>query len=160
MPGIADNALVKAARLIERIAQYHPEPQIQPEVEAFLRAVLGDVPAPQQAVERLHARDKTVAEQIEPLLSPTFSPTMITASRKRNVIPALCEIVVDCRLLPGQTPAEIEPVVRRVLGDDIDVRPRVPEGGGRNTVGARHAALGRRGVVRRRARPGRTRRCR
>ncbi|HEY8074384.1 MAG TPA: M20/M25/M40 family metallo-hydrolase [Labilithrix sp.] len=120
MPGIADNALVKAARLIERIAQYHAEPQIQPEVEAFLRAVLGDVPSPQQAVERLKARDKTLAEQIEPLLAPTFSPTMITASRKRNVIPALCEIVVDCRLLPGQTPAEIEPVVRRVLGDDID----------------------------------------
>src|SRR5881227_4027146 len=31
MPGIADNALVKAARLIERIAGYRPEPQIQPE---------------------------------------------------------------------------------------------------------------------------------
>src|SRR5205823_8644660 len=37
MPGIADNALVKAACLIERIAAYRPEPQIQPEVEAFLR---------------------------------------------------------------------------------------------------------------------------
>ncbi len=45
---------------------------------------------------------------------------MISASQKRNVIPALCEIVVDCRLLPGQTPEEIEPVVRAVLGDDVD----------------------------------------
>src|SRR5262249_1505419 len=35
MPGIADNALVKAATLIERLASYRPEPQLQPEVEAF-----------------------------------------------------------------------------------------------------------------------------
>src|SRR6478672_7042359 len=31
MPGIADNALVKAARLIERLAAYEHAPQIQPE---------------------------------------------------------------------------------------------------------------------------------
>jgi acetylornithine deacetylase/succinyl-diaminopimelate desuccinylase-like protein len=120
MPGIADNALVKAARLIERIAAYRPEQQLQPEVAAFLQAVLGEVPPVESVVERARALHTTAAELIEPLLAPTFSPTMISASRKRNVIPALCEIVVDCRLLPGQTPAEIEPVVRRVLGGDIE----------------------------------------
>ena len=55
MPGIADNALVKAARLIERIAGYRPEPQIQPEVEAFLRTVLGEVPTPADVVARAAA---------------------------------------------------------------------------------------------------------
>jgi acetylornithine deacetylase/succinyl-diaminopimelate desuccinylase-like protein len=120
MPGIADNALVKAARLIERIAAYRPEPQIQQEVAVFLQAVLGEVPAAAAVVERAPAVDKTVAELVEPLLAPTFSPTMISASQKRNVIPALCEVSVDCRLLPGQTPAEIEPVVRAVLGDDVE----------------------------------------
>ena len=45
MPGIADNALVKAARLVERIAAYRPELQIQQEVAVFLEAVLGEVPA-------------------------------------------------------------------------------------------------------------------
>ena len=120
MPGIADNALVKAARLIGRIAAYTPEPQIQQEVEAFLRAVLGEVPSPQDVVARSRERHETVAELIEPLLAPTFAPTMASASQKRNVIPALCEIVVDCRLLPGQTPEEIEQVVRRVLGTDVE----------------------------------------
>jgi len=33
---------------------------------------------------------------------------MISASERRNVIPHLCEVVVDCRLLPGQTQAEVE----------------------------------------------------
>jgi len=120
MPGIADNALVKAARLIERLAAYRPEPQIQEEVAVFLRAVLGDLPVATAVVQRAQAVDKAVAELVEPLLAPTFSPTMISASRKRNVIPALCEIEVDCRLLPGQSPDEIEPVVRGVLGGDVD----------------------------------------
>ena len=44
---------------------------------------------------------------------------MITASQKRNVIPAVCEIVVDCRLLPGQHQAMVEPVIRAVLGGDV-----------------------------------------
>jgi acetylornithine deacetylase/succinyl-diaminopimelate desuccinylase-like protein len=44
---------------------------------------------------------------------------MISASQKRNVVPALCEIVVDCRLPPGTTPADVEPAIRQVLGDDI-----------------------------------------
>ena len=136
MPGIADNALVKAARLIERIAAYRPEQQLQPEVTAFLQAVLGEVPPVESVVERARALHATAAELIEPLLAPTFSPTMISASRKRNVIPALCEIVVDCRLLPGQTPAEIEPVVRRVLGGDVeyDLEFLKAEGGTRSPL--------------------------
>jgi acetylornithine deacetylase/succinyl-diaminopimelate desuccinylase-like protein len=45
---------------------------------------------------------------------------MISASRKRNVIPALCKVIVDCRLLPGHTPEEVEQTVRGVLGSDVD----------------------------------------
>ncbi len=42
---------------------------------------------------------------------------MIDASHQRNVIPALCEITVDCRLLPETTPADVEPLIRAALGD-------------------------------------------
>jgi acetylornithine deacetylase/succinyl-diaminopimelate desuccinylase-like protein len=119
MPGVADNALVKAATLIERLASYRPEPQLQPEVEAFLRAVLGEVPSPTHAVERARELDRVAAELVEPLLAPTFSPTMISASQKRNVIPAVCDVTVDCRLLPGQHPQAVEQIVRAVLGGDV-----------------------------------------
>ena len=44
MPGIADNALVKAAPLIEKLAAYRPEASIGPEVAGFLDAVLGEQP--------------------------------------------------------------------------------------------------------------------
>jgi acetylornithine deacetylase/succinyl-diaminopimelate desuccinylase-like protein len=120
MPGIADNALVKAARLIERIAAFRPEPQIGPEAEAFLSVVVGAVPPPQEAVERTREVTTAGADVLEALLSATFSPTMISASLKRNVIPAVCDVEVDCRLLPGQHPEHVEPLVRAVLGGDVE----------------------------------------
>jgi acetylornithine deacetylase/succinyl-diaminopimelate desuccinylase-like protein len=117
MPGIADNALVKAAPLIERLAAYKPEPVIGPEVGGFLDAVLGERPPAGEVLERLAAVDALAAETIAPLLSFTLSPTMIEASERRNVIPGTCEVVVDRRLLPGQTPEDVEPILREILGE-------------------------------------------
>jgi len=108
MPGIADNALVKAAPLIERLAAYRPPPVVEPEVAAFLRALGAE----------LDTLPATAREMIDPLLGPTFSPTIISASQKRNIIPAICDMVVDCRLPPGTTPADVESAIRGVLGDD------------------------------------------
>jgi acetylornithine deacetylase/succinyl-diaminopimelate desuccinylase-like protein len=136
MPGIADNALVSAARLIERIAALRPEPQVQQEVAAFLTTVLGEVPAA-DILGRARAVDPAAAELVEPLLAATFSPTMITASQKRNVIPGLCEVEVDCRLLPGQAPADVEAFVRAALGGDVTYDfewAEAPSGGTRSSL--------------------------
>ena len=118
MPGIADNALVKAAPLIEKLAAYEPEATIGPEVAGFLDAVLGERPPAADVLERLRALDPLAAETIEPLLAFTLSPTMIAASERRNVIPGTVELTVDRRLLPGQTPEDVDPIVRSILGDD------------------------------------------
>src|SRR5437867_2535940 len=44
MPNIADNALVKAAPLIEKLGAYPPERQLIPEVSALVQAVTGEKP--------------------------------------------------------------------------------------------------------------------
>jgi acetylornithine deacetylase/succinyl-diaminopimelate desuccinylase-like protein len=117
MPGIADNALVKAAGLVERLAGYRPEPRLGPETDAFLRILLPDwEPDAAQALQLARDVHPMAADLLEPLLGLTFAPTMIRASDKRNVIPARCEVTVDCRLLPGQTQAEAEALVRGILG--------------------------------------------
>ncbi len=135
MPGIADNALVKAAPLIERLGRFRAEPEIGPEVEALLQTILGEVPPIDQVVERARELHPGVAEIIEPLLSMTVSPTMIKASDKRNVIPGTCEITVDCRLLPGRTPQEAEPLIRSTLGDgDYELEWGEPYGGTRSEL--------------------------
>ena len=51
MPGIADNALVRAARLIERVAALRQPPRLIPEAEALL-ARLGEVPEPEELETR------------------------------------------------------------------------------------------------------------
>src|SRR4029453_1855028 len=54
---------------------------------------------------------------VEPMLAATISPTMIRASRARNVIPALCEVPCDCRILPGQSWEAAEAEVRDCRGE-------------------------------------------
>jgi acetylornithine deacetylase/succinyl-diaminopimelate desuccinylase-like protein len=117
MPGIADNALVKAARYVEALAAYEPPREMIPEARGFLEAVLDEAPPVDEAVSRARALHPLLPALVEPLLSLTLAPTMIDASHQRNVIPAVCEVTVDCRLLPEQTPADAEPLVRAVLGN-------------------------------------------
>jgi acetylornithine deacetylase/succinyl-diaminopimelate desuccinylase-like protein len=135
MPGIADNALVKAARLLGRLERLRPEPVLVPEVEALLQTVTGRSPTPETALESAHSFSPLAAALVEPLLALTVSPTMIKASQKRNVIPALCEVTVDCRLLPGQTTAEAERLIRDALGEgDYDLEWIQAQGGTRSPL--------------------------
>jgi acetylornithine deacetylase/succinyl-diaminopimelate desuccinylase-like protein len=136
MPGIADNALVKAASLVERLGAFHVEPQLIPEVEAFLQIVLGSSPPACDALSAARRVSPLAAELIEPLLGMTVAPTMARASDKRNVIPALCEITVDVRLLPGQTPGDAEAELRAWLGEgDYELENYERQGGTRSPIG-------------------------
>jgi acetylornithine deacetylase/succinyl-diaminopimelate desuccinylase-like protein len=136
VPGIADNALVKAAPLVERLAAYRPELRLGPETTAMIKAVAGRELEPAEALELARENDQAAAELLEPLLSLTLSPTMISASDTRNVIPYLCEVIVDCRLLPGQTQDEVEPVLKRVLGEgEYDFQWIEGRGGTRSELG-------------------------
>ena len=136
MPSIADNALVKAATLIERAAALRPEPRIEPEVAAFMQLLVGRDVEADEALEVARGVHPLAGELIEPLLAPTLSPTMISASQKRNVIPAVCEIVCDCRLMPGQTQAEAENLLRGALGDgEYELEWLEGQGGTRSPIG-------------------------
>jgi acetylornithine deacetylase/succinyl-diaminopimelate desuccinylase-like protein len=135
MPGIADNALTKAAPLIERLAAYRPELRLEEETDALVQAVAGQKLGAEEALSLARELDPFAADTLEPLLSLTLSPTMISASEQRNVIPSTCEVVVDCRLLPGQTQAEVEPALREVLGDgDYELEWMEGQGGTRSRL--------------------------
>jgi acetylornithine deacetylase/succinyl-diaminopimelate desuccinylase-like protein len=136
MPSIGDNALVKAAPLVARLGAFQVEPQLIPEVEGFLTALLGAVPPATDALARARSIAPLAGELIEPLLGMTVSPTRARASDKRNVIPALCEITVDVRLLPGQTPEQAEAALRACLGSgDYDLVNIERQGGTRSSIG-------------------------
>jgi acetylornithine deacetylase/succinyl-diaminopimelate desuccinylase-like protein len=101
IPRIGDNALLKLAPIIEAFSDGHPAVEPSPEPQALLGALGvdgdGDLAA---ALARVEARDPRLALLIEPLLGVTFTPTVIRASSKVNVIPGLAELKVDCRVPP------------------------------------------------------------
>ena len=135
MPGIADNALVRAARLIERLDGLYEPPRLIPETEALF-ARLGEVPEPAKLERAVADLPVDVRQMVEPMLGFAISPTIISASTSTNVIPGLCEVVCDCRLLPGETPADIEPIVRARLGEDsYDLEWIEAVGGTRSPLG-------------------------
>jgi acetylornithine deacetylase/succinyl-diaminopimelate desuccinylase-like protein len=98
--------------------------------------VTGEAPSLDVALERARALHPLAGELVAPLLAATLSPTMIEASRKRNVIPGSCVIEVDCRLLPGQPPAEIESLLRAgVPGEwELEWIPEEQVGGTRSPL--------------------------
>jgi acetylornithine deacetylase/succinyl-diaminopimelate desuccinylase-like protein len=117
MPTIADNALVRAARLVERVADVREPPRLLPETEAFF-GLLGEAPGPDELEEAVAALPPALRAQVDPIVGVAISPTMISASTSVNVVPGLCEVICDCRLLPGETPADVEPLIRAALGDE------------------------------------------
>ena len=135
MPGIADNALVKAARYVDLLGSYVPEPTLIPEARRMLETVLGEAPPAEEAVARAYALHPLLAAIVQPLVALTLSPTMIEASRQRNVVPGVCEVTVDCRLLPEQTPAAAEPLIRAALGEgDYELEWQEAVGGTRSPL--------------------------
>jgi acetylornithine deacetylase/succinyl-diaminopimelate desuccinylase-like protein len=135
MPGIADNALVKAAVLIERLGAYQPELRTGPETDALMEAIAGRRLGAEEGLALTRELDPVAAEMLEPVLSLTLSPTMIAASERRNVIPSVCEVAVDCRLLPGQSQDEAEREIRAVLGEgDYDFEWLEGHGGTRSAL--------------------------
>jgi acetylornithine deacetylase/succinyl-diaminopimelate desuccinylase-like protein len=136
MPGIADNALVKAAPLIEALGAYRPDRVLGPEVEAMLRIITGRAPkSADEALEQARSIGPMFGDLIEPLLQMTMTPTMIAASQKRNVVPAICEVTVDSRLLPGQTVPQQQKLVKEILGDgEYELESLEANGGTRSAI--------------------------
>ena len=122
MPRIGDNALIKMAPLLEAFAHRRATLERSPEPEAFMAALGVDTTDLEGALAEIERRDPRVGVILEPTLGVTFSPTMISASEKVNVIPGRAALKVDCRVPPGRgedhARARIAEVITR---DDVEI---------------------------------------
>lgn len=97
------NALERLVRALEKVASWKRERRIVPEVAPFFAALAeaGVI----QPIEDVETAEKVAQENllVNALTMDTVSVTSCNAGIKVNVIPAVCEATLDCRLLPGRS---------------------------------------------------------
>ncbi len=122
MPFGADNALVKAAEVVRRLAEYRSTPTITSawteQVDALslpddLRAALTDPDRLDGAIESLPVG---IARMCHAQTHTTISPNVATGGVKTNVIPDEVHIEVDIRTVPGMTSTDVDEMLADALG--------------------------------------------
>ena len=123
MPYGADNALVKAAEVIRRIADYRPSPYVDDlwgafvaslDVDPRLKSMLVDPSAVDDCIGSL---PPALAKIGWSLTHTTFSPNVCRGGVKTNVIPDVVDIEVDIRTVPGDSEDEVRRHLDKALGD-------------------------------------------
>jgi acetylornithine deacetylase/succinyl-diaminopimelate desuccinylase-like protein len=134
VPTLGDNALLKLAPVLERVAAYEPVRRSSPELAALLDVVAPGNGSLDARIERGGAQHEALGHLLPAMAGSTLVPTMAGASRKRNVIPAEAFVEYDCRVLPGTDSDELLGEFRAALrGLDVDLElAEQPLGGTRS----------------------------
>jgi acetylornithine deacetylase/succinyl-diaminopimelate desuccinylase-like protein len=120
LPRTGDNALLKLAPVLAKLADQPDSYEVTEGPAALLRG-LGEDPAdPAVAMARLGASEPRLRTLIEPMFGVTLTPTMASASGKINVIPSRAQVRVDCRVPPGLGEDAARRRIAQVLGDQTD----------------------------------------
>jgi acetylornithine deacetylase/succinyl-diaminopimelate desuccinylase-like protein len=142
MPRLGDNALLKLAPLLARLAERQPSYDLTALPRAFLESV-GALPSGGEdvaaALERIRATDPRLVPIVEPMLGVSLAPTKAFGSEKINVIPSQARIQVDCRVPPGLGRAQALAAVQEIVGRD-GYRLEWNGGGGGQQLAVRLAA--------------------
>jgi acetylornithine deacetylase/succinyl-diaminopimelate desuccinylase-like protein len=126
MPYGADNALIKAAEVVRRLADYHPSAHI----DDIWRAQVDTLALPDDIRDGLTSPEK-IWDTIKQLPTPTarlchaqthttFSPNVCHGGQKTNMVPDTIDIELDIRTVPGTTDDDVEQHLRDALGDLYD----------------------------------------
>lgn len=138
-----DNAVVTAARIVQRLADFASPPTV---TDAWRRSVVGlgladelaaalvDPSRVDATIAALAAEDEELARSVHACTHTTFAPTIVSSGSKVNVIPDHARIQVDIRALPGHGPDRLLELVDEAIGD-LGERVTV-------TVDAMHAPSG------------------
>lgn len=147
LPYKSDNAVVKMAEVVRRIASYRPPAVLH---DIWLRFVDGlDLPFEQRALLRtgpglelaLDGMPVGVARMLYGVTHDTFSPNVVSGGVKVNVIPDSAEVVIDIRTLPGVDGPAVRAMLEDAVGDLWGAVEIVDEGDNLATASPMDSAL-------------------
>src|SRR5215510_8457800 len=126
MPHGANNALIKAAKVVSRLGEYRPSPYVDDIWRSFVDTLALD-PAVKEGLVDPSRLDEAIAELTAGMARyawsathTTFSPNVCRAGVKTNVIPDVVDVEVDIRTLPGENDDEVRRHLDKALGDLAD----------------------------------------
>jgi acetylornithine deacetylase/succinyl-diaminopimelate desuccinylase-like protein len=112
-----DNSLERLVRALYRVQGWQHPITVLPEMQLYLRGlrdggVLSEIPD-----ENALAQIAESTPMVRAVLTNTISLTTCTAGYKHNVIPAVSEATLDCRLLPGHSPQAFVEELKGIIDD-------------------------------------------
>jgi acetylornithine deacetylase/succinyl-diaminopimelate desuccinylase-like protein len=124
-PHKTDNALVTAAQVVTRIAEFQPPTMIHDVWRQFLEGMgypdelIAPLLSEDGFMDALEALPVGMARQFHACTHTTFAPTVAHGGTKVNVIPDTVELQVDIRTLPGQTVDDVRSLLAEAIGPDL-----------------------------------------
>ena len=126
-PFRTDNALVTAAQVIQRLAEYRPKARILDAWRGYIEALdlepglTEALTDPDRVWETARDLDNlALAREAHACTHTTFSPNIAHGGTKVNVIPDRVDLDVDIRSLPGIEQHEVEAMIKEALGTLAD----------------------------------------
>ena len=123
MPYKTDNALVKAAEVVKRIAAYKPKLHLDGAWREFVDAMQFEEPLASGLLNEA-AFAQTVAQMplglaraFDASVHTTFSPNILHSGQKTNIIPDSALMQIDIRTVPGEEGPHVRAMLREAIGD-------------------------------------------
>ena len=125
MPYAADSALVKASKIVERLASNGIAPRIDDMFRERIAALGLESDLARRLVDPAFIDDALaelpidLARNVHSCCHMTFSPNIMRSGNKANTVADKALLIVDIRMLPGDTQADADRALREIIGDDL-----------------------------------------
>lgn len=126
MPYATDNALIKAAEIVRRLTQAEVAPsRIDQMFTDRVRALGLDSEIEQSLLDPGRISDALaqmpvdLARNTHSCSHMTFSPNILQSGTKGNTVPDRAVLVLDIRVLPGDTQDDVDRTLEAIIGDDL-----------------------------------------
>ena len=122
-PYKSDNALVKAAEVVKRIAAYQPTLHLGGAWREFVDAMQFEEPLASGLVSDSAFRatidrvPRGLAALFDASTHTTFSPNILHSGQKTNIIPDSALLQVDIRTVPGDAGPQVHAMLQEAIGD-------------------------------------------